>query len=89
MKYRKKPVVIEAMQLTETNMLDVISWINKDSPPSDKSVVLQDNSTNSIIIRTLEGNMAAVVGDWIIKGVMGEYYPCRNDIFQATYSQAE
>lgn len=80
MKYRKRPVVIEAMQLTETNSLEVYNWINTDQASKCGSVVK---------IETLEGTMTANVGDWIIRGVKGEYYPCKPDIFEATYEKVE
>lgn len=81
-KFRKKPVVIEAVQYgpysrptAEMAMfLDGASWgINEEG----------------IVIRTLEGDMIASVGDWIIKGIKGEFYPCKPDIFAATYEPAE
>lgn len=84
MKFRKKPVVIEAVQLTETNADDTAFWcggkvirLAKPSDPSDVNVILH--------IPTLEGVMAGNIGDWIIKGVQGEFYPCKPDIFEATY----
>ncbi len=81
MKFRKKPVVIEAMQLTNKNVLDVYHWIG--------SHVEWDIDPAELKIRTLEGTMVASEGDWIIKGVKGEFYPCKPDIFGATYEVAE
>ena len=75
-KYRKKPVVIEAFRL------------GYDEPPkwfyeSDRlDGIYEDGSAD---IRTLEGVMRANKGDWVIKGVKGEIYPCKDDIFRATY----
>jgi hypothetical protein len=77
MKFRKKPVVIEAMQWTGTNMPELIEFIG-EHPPTD---VL------GFFIHTLEGQMFASPGDWIIKGVAGEFYPCKPDIFAATYER--
>ena len=85
-KYRKKPVVIEAKQwvgsLQEAH--ELIGWVNEGLDPLANAIaVLGDWGV--ISIRTLEGNMAAQHGDWIIKGVRGEFYPCKDDIFEATY----
>lgn len=81
MKYRKRPVVIDAFQLTE-------EFFTGDHPnplhPKDRRIVY-DPRDHTVTIETLEGNMKAKVGDWIITGVMGEVYPCRNDIFLKTY----
>ena len=88
-KYRKKPVVIEAMQFTTNNeagsqtMDAIVGWINGDAPP----VAFHDGTY--IFINTLEGLMLADVHDWIIKGVQGEFYPCKPDIFAATYEPAD
>ena len=79
--FRKKPVVIEAMQFNGDENLDtLISWIAiKHKPCGDDSV---------LIIETLEGDMKAQKGDWIIQGVNGEFYPCKPDIFEKTYEPA-
>jgi hypothetical protein len=87
--YRKKPVVIEARRFVTNNeprplnMNDLVSWMNQGSA----TMVAWHNGTD-IFIRTLEsgeGTYTATVGDWIIKGVKGEFYPCKPDIFDATY----
>ena len=78
MKFRKKPVVIEAVHFTrDTKAADLHALFGR----FDNIVVGRDH----IIIRTLEGDMRADEGDWIIKGVKGEFYPCKPDIFTATY----
>ena len=77
--FRKKPVVIEARQWTGANAVDLLDWVGGD--------VRQDGA--SIIIPTLEGDHEASLGDWIIRGVAGEHYPCKPDIFEATYEPAE
>lgn len=89
MKFRKKPVVIEAEQLTKELALECLC---KNLPgPFGVSVSgsyhPQDQILHSAyaVVRTLEGNMRADVGDWIIKGIKGEIYPCKPDIFLATY----
>lgn len=78
MKYRKKPVEIEAMQLTEDNTTEVLTFCNAKD-------IVASNDDGTISIRTLEGTMTASIGDYIIRGVKGEYYPCKPDIFEATY----
>lgn len=90
MKYRKKPVVIEAHRLPPAPVGDyptphplqpLADWCN--------GAILTNTSTAEfcIDIRTLEGTMRALPGDWIIKGVKGEFYPCKPDIFAATYEE--
>ena len=86
MKCRKKPVVIEAMQYTEETRMECIAFcgathtgIGVDGAPYE----LRD-----LCIHTLEGLMRCNVGDWIIKGVKGEFYPCKPEIFEATYEPA-
>ena len=85
-KYRKKPVVIDAIQWTGNNWPDVCGFIQDLCGNMQKYVVAPE--TNSIAIETLEGTMTASVGDWIIRGVKGELYPCKPDIFEATYEAA-
>lgn len=75
-KFRKKPVVIEARQLSEANAKDIASWCG--GRPGKAGV----------IIPTLEGAHNASIGDWIICGVKGEFYPCKPDIFSETYEVA-
>ena len=82
-KYRKKPVVIEAVQLTRENGPEVWEWA--DSKPFYDP----DGTISGLSIFTLEGRMKAEFGDWIIRGVKGEFYPCKPDIFEATYEPAE
>ena len=80
MKYRKKPVTIEAMQWTGTEVCKVELW------RFAKGKWFIDENDN-LIIRTLEGNLKANVGDYIIKGVKGEIYPCKPDVFERTYEK--
>lgn len=77
-KYRKKPVVIEAMQYGPYRVPSVAMHMFLDN-----SGAMFDGK--GIIITTLEGNMRAEIGDYIIKGIKGEFYPCKPDIFEATY----
>ena len=79
-KFRKKPVVIEAEQFTEENKDRAFRFITCTACPTFNSVMVPE-----IIIQTLEGEMTASLGDWIIKGIQGEFYPCKPDIFEATY----
>lgn len=89
MKYRKKPVEIEAVELTDANaMRRAAPWCggrygyeSKASDPTDVAYWVD--------IPTLEGTMRASRGDFIIKGVQGEFYPCKPDIFAATYEAVE
>lgn len=76
MKFRKKPVVIEAVQFmgTPESLKEVVDFM-----------ICVETIDNQIVIRTLEGEMRAIAGDWIIKGVNGEFYPCKPDIFEKTY----
>lgn len=83
MKFRKNPVVIEATQLSEVNAWDVAAWAAGAEVVCDIAVPIGIN------IRTLEGTMSAAIGDWIIRGVKGEFYPCKPDIFAATYEPVE
>lgn len=83
-RYRKKPVVIEAVQYRHrvdgigTKMLDIIRWIRKNGGEAS-------GAGYEIHIDTLEGTMKAQIGDYIVKGIKGEFYPCKPDIFEATY----
>ena len=82
MRYRKKPVEVEAIQLTQDNMVEVLTFCNH------KDIIASSEGSN-ISIKTLEGTMIGNVGDYIIKGVAGEFYPCKPDIFEATYEPAK
>lgn len=84
MKFRKKPVVIEAMQFTDEMKDRVFNWVRGNRSPGT-----DDNGNSTLIIETLEGNMVANLGDWIIRGVRGEFYPCKPDIFEVTYERVE
>ena len=83
MQYRKKPVVIDAMQIIrDMPIADVQAFY----PNAD---IQFDPETNEpgVNIQTLEGVMRARIGDWIIKGVAGEFYPCKDAIFRQTYDE--
>lgn len=81
-KFRKKPVVIEAVRYNGFNAQEVFRFMGKPSSAALLEV------GGALVIETLEGNMEASPGDWIIKGVKGEFYPCKPDIFDATYEAA-
>jgi hypothetical protein len=91
-KFRKKPVEIEAWQWDGTALgaTPIINWINDSG---GTATYWCDHATNCgddphfIRIRTLEGDMFTSPQDWVIRGVKGEFYPCRVDIFEATYDQ--
>lgn len=83
-KYRKKPVVIEAVQWSGNNLNEILDFM-KDKQPN----YYEDDEKKLLTIQTLEGNMIASVGDYIIKGVQGEFYPCKPDIFKQTYEVVE
>ena len=94
MRYRKKPVVVEAFQLKDSHFVDTHmpgygtpTWF-KDSVGVVVTMNFSMNG-NSCTIETLEGEMQASIDDWIIRGVKGELYPCKPDIFEATYEKAE
>lgn len=91
MKYRKKPVVIEAQKLTKENKLELMKWCKgKDYQPDPYDVDGDKNfSTRGLYIPTLEGDMYANIDDYIIQGIKGEFYPCKPDIFEATYEPVE
>lgn len=82
-RFTKRLVTIEAAQLSETRPAVVIDWIRSNGGSA------WIDETGSLSIRTLEGVMYANEGDWIIRGVQGEFYPCKPDIFEATYQPAQ
>jgi hypothetical protein len=82
MKFRKKPVVIEAMLWDGLNVPEIKQFMGIETIPWDAK-------RDTILIETLEGNMEASKGDWIIKGVNGEFYPCKPDIFEKSYEPVE
>ena len=92
--YRKKPIVIEAQQLPEPKpsqygeFLRIALWCEGEVF-YDRDHGKPDNLKRYIVIRTLEGDHTAWPTDFIIKGVKGEFYPCKPDIFEATYEPVE
>lgn len=90
-KFRKKPVVVEAIKWTGSNLREIIEFTGRHPSAENwtweefEKVVAQ----RGLKIFTLEGPHLASVGDMIIKGIKGECYPCKPDIFEATYEPAE
>lgn len=93
-KWRKKPVTVEAVQLKEDNIYEVMSFM--DTVGKLDTQIAQDKfgdyvesvkMKGGLFVDTLEGKMKADFGDYIIKGVKGEFYPCKPDIFHLTYSR--
>lgn len=81
MKYRKKPVVIEAIVYTGGNANEILRFMFPDIEP--------DATATPLTIKTLEGDLKVSSGDYVIRGVKGEFYPCKPDIFMATYEKVE
>jgi hypothetical protein len=80
--YRKRPVEIEAERYDRANGDELIVWMR------DAGTYCYEGRDH-LYIRTLEGMMFADIGDWVIRGVAGEFYPCKPDIFAATYEAVE
>lgn len=87
-KYRKNPVVIEAVQYDGTNEKEIELFVNKTIGVSGLTLDY-DPKVKGYFIRTLEGRMTVSEGDYVIKGVEGEFYPCKPDIFEKTYTKVE
>jgi uncharacterized protein YeeX (DUF496 family) len=81
-KYVKKPITIEAVQWKGDNRKEIFDFCNKCYFNTDF-----ETQDLKLIIQTLEGTMEASVGDYIIKGIQGEFYPCKPDIFKLTYDE--
>lgn len=88
-KYRKRPVEIEAVQWngSSAEMHRIVAWILENK----QRAYIEDNRASQgpdlIKIQTLEGEMTVLPHDWVIKGVQGEFYPCKPDIFEQTYEE--
>lgn len=83
-KFVKKPVVIEACQFDGANITEIENFVGKKLP-----TVISSNEDTQLVVSTLEGDMKASKGDWIIKGVNGEFYPIKSEIFFKTYEKVE
>ena len=80
--FRKKPVVIEAVQYTGRNLKEIMAF-------SKAGEIGQDFLSGDMVIKTLEGTMNVIENDWVIKGINGEFYPCKPDIFDKTYEEVK
>jgi len=98
MKFRKKPVVIDAILWTGYNHTQSEVFVGEElaqgvyemaTPECGNGWTAGSYSNSAKIIKTLEGNMRCQPGDWIIRGVNGEFYPCKPDIFEKTYEKVE
>jgi len=85
-KFVKRPVVIEAIRLSydRSTRHDALAWLREHGKLTNYTV-----DDDGVLIQTLEGAMRASPGDWIIRGVKGELYPCKPDIFASTYEFAD
>lgn len=79
--YRKKPVEIEAVQWNGANLAECKEFCDEE--------IMHCPKMNKLLISTLEGDMYADINDYIIKGVKGEFYPCKPDVFESTYEEVE
>jgi hypothetical protein len=88
-KFRKKPVVIEAVHYDGSHAANrwIIDWTRDSATPA--SMDENANGQAQLSLATLEGALWISDGDWVIRGVHGEFYPCKPDIFAATYEPAE
>lgn len=91
MRFRKKPVIIEATQWNGKNFDEVMMFIGENHGHKLTYENIEELAlvTGELHIRTLEGIMKVSLKDWIIKGVNGEFYPCKPDIFEKTYEKVE
>ena len=80
-RYRKKPIIVEAIKWTGKNTSVVLQFCNKAMK------IFDERKLDHLFIETLDGGHQASKGDWIIKGVQGEFYPVKNDIFLETYEK--
>ena len=90
MKYRKKPVVIEAVQWNGRNLEEIKGFVGDSLIYEISDAAWKVGKCAPAVymeIKTLEGNHKCSIGDYIIKGVQGEFYPCKPDIFEQTYEQ--
>lgn len=92
-KFVKKPVVVEAVQWKGDNLFEIITFTDGKPDLTTRMAAEKWGDYEILVeregfkIQTLEGMMSASVGDWIIKGVQGEFYPCKPDIFEQTYAE--
>lgn len=82
--YKKKPVKVEAVQFTGTNQEEIREWSNYEVYPTGTKLP-ENERTLEMVVSTLEGLVKAKIGDYIIKGIRGEFYPCEKSIFEESY----
>ena len=86
--FRKKAITIDARRfLNDASSYGLLNWINEGQRNTGREFATWHN--NAILVPTLESTLKASTGDWIIRGVHGEFYPCKSEIFYATYEFAE
>lgn len=88
MKFRKRPLIVEAIQFNGDDSLSRMENHWKEAFNSVADYGYSEGLEN-FFIETMEGNMCALLGDWIIKGIHGEFYTCKPDIFEKTYERVE
>lgn len=97
-KYRKKPVIVEAVRHLPENTLEMYQFITNNPKATDTDIKNRGDNfyidfcngacqLGDLIIKTLDGDMRCNLGDWIIKGVRGEFYPCNPDVFEKVYEE--
>ena len=92
MKYRRKPIIVDAVKMLSCGFAETPEWVTK---ALSENIIYYSNvdGTNYIkdgfIVQTLDGNMIGNIGDYLIRGVDGEIYPCKGDIFRKTYELME
>ena len=96
MKYRKIPVVVDAIQWTGENQREMFDFLTNYEKTDDymsasgEHFIIDHNAVKGgLVIKTLEGEHIASIGDYIIRGVAEEFYPCKPEIFEKTYERAE
>lgn len=90
MKFRKKAIVVEAMQFDGINGNEICKWAHQKLFPGTQAIIVTDIINGSLSVRTLEGWVYGIVsGNWIIRGTKEEFYLCKPDIFEATYEKIE
>ena len=100
MKYSKKPVIIDALQWTDTNKREIFDFLTNNNCPeeyisydfpivSDNFYIDERKVPGGLVIKALEDEHLANIGDYIIRGVHCEYYPCKPDIFRKTYEEVK
>lgn len=85
MKFRKRPIIIEAILFDGSNGNEIRETLSSIPPP--EGTIVTNPLREQLIVWTLEGPLVASKGDWIIRGIKGELYPCKPDIFEATYEE--